>query len=150
MNNLIETNIYGDLFKDIRNLIEESKKFVARAVNASTTMLFWKIGKRINNEILTNKRAGYGKQIVVTLSRQLVLEYGKSFEEKNLRRMIQFASVFPDDEIISVLSRYLSWSHFITLMPLKHPLQREFYIQMCKIEKWSVRKLRDGIIFTLS
>lgn len=145
MNNSIESNIYGDLFKDIRNLIEESKKFVALTVNASTTMLFWKIGIRINNEILTNKRAVYGKQIVVTLSRQLVLEYGKSFEEKNLRRMIQFASVFPDNEIISTLSRYLSWSHFITLMPLKHPLQREFYIQMCKIEKWSVRKLRERI-----
>jgi predicted nuclease of restriction endonuclease-like (RecB) superfamily len=143
--NIANIDISKRLIDDIKILIEESKSFVAAAVNSSMTMLFWKIGERINKDILGSKRAGYGKQIVVTLSRQLALEYGNSFEEKNLRRMIQFATVFPDEKIVVTLSRYLSWSHFVSLIPLKQPLQREFYAEMCRIEKWGVRTLRKKI-----
>jgi len=143
--NIVNTNNSKKLFNDIKNLIEESKNFVAAAVNSSMTMLFWKIGQRINMDILESKRAEYGKQIVVTLSRQLTGEYGNSFEEKNLRRMIQFAIVFPDEKIVVTLSRYLSWSHFVSLIPLRQPLQREFYAEMCRIEKWGVRTLRKKI-----
>lgn len=138
-------NINHKLFDDIKSLIEESKKFIAVTVNASMTILFWKIGERINRDLLENKRAEYGKQIVVTLSRQLIQEYGRSFEEKNLRRMIQFATVFPDEKIVVTLSRYLSWSHLIALLPLKQPLQREFYAEMCRVEKWGVHTLRQKI-----
>ena len=142
---IVNISINKRLLNDIKNLIEESKSFVATTVNASMTILFWKIGERINGDILENKRAEYGKQIVVTLSRQLVQEYGSSFEEKNLRRIIQFATVFPDEKIVVTLSRYLSWSHFVSLIPLKQPLQREFYAEMCRIEKWGVRTLRQKI-----
>jgi len=145
MKSVVNTHIRNQLFNDIKNLIEESKNFVAATVNSSLTMLFWKIGNRINKDILESKRAGYGKQIVVTLSRQLVQEYGNSFEEKNLRRMIQFESVFPDEEIVVTLTRHLSWSHLVALIPLKQPLQREFYAELCRIEKWSVRTLREKI-----
>lgn len=141
----VNINNDKELFNDIKELIEDSKNFIAITVNASMTMLFWKIGRRINKGILENRRAEYGKQTVVTLSRQLVQEYGDSFEEKNLRRMIQFAAVFPEENIVVTLSRYLSWSHFITLLPLKQPLQREFYAEMCRIEKWGVRTLRQKI-----
>lgn len=150
MGSLEKTDKKDQLFSDLKKLIEESKKFVATTVNVSLTMLFWKIGKRINQDILVNNRAKYGKQIVVTLSRQLTYEYGNSFEEKNLRRMIQFAAIFPEEEIVVSLSRHLSWSHFIVLIPLKQPLQREFYAEMCRIEKWSVRTLRgkiDGMLY---
>jgi predicted nuclease of restriction endonuclease-like (RecB) superfamily len=143
--NIVNISINKKLFKDIKYLIEESKNFVATTVNASMTMLFWKIGERINMDILESKRAEYGKQIVVTLSRQLVQEYGGSFNEKNLRRMIQFAAVFPDEKNVVTLSRYLSWSHFLSLIPLKQPLQRGFYAEMCRIEKWGVRTLRQKI-----
>ena len=101
---LINFNDNGLLFKDIKQLVEESKKFVAAAVNSTLTLLNWKIGKRINLELLDNKRADYGKKIVVTLSRQLVKEYGSNFEEKNLRRMLQFASIFLDESIVVILS----------------------------------------------
>lgn len=147
---LIQPDSDSKLLSDIKKLIEESKNFVAVAVNASMTMLFWKIGRRINQDILLNKRAEYGKQIVVTLSRQLVQEYGNSFEEKNLRRIIQFASVFSEEEIVASLSRQLSWSHFVVLIPLRQSLQREFYAEMCRTEKWSVRTLRekvDGMLY---
>lgn len=144
-NIIINIDIKNKLFDDIKKLIEESKNFVAINVNSAMTMLFWKIGERINREILENKRAEYGKQIVVTLSRQLVREYGNSFEEKNLRRMIQFAYIFPEEKYVVTLSRYLSWSHFVTIIPLKQTLEREFYAEMCRIEKWGVRTLRQKI-----
>lgn len=145
-NNLIDEK----LLTDIKRIIEESRNTVSIVVNTSLTILFWKIGNRINQDILANKRAEYGKQIIVTLSRHLVREYGNIFEEKNLRRMIQFASVFKDEEIVVTLSRELSWSHFIVLLPIKNKLAREFYIEMCRTEKWSVRTLRekiDGMLF---
>jgi predicted nuclease of restriction endonuclease-like (RecB) superfamily len=133
------------LFNDITKLIEESKKYVAHAANTTLTTLYWQIGRRINEEILQNKRAKYGAQIVATVSRQLVERYGSGFGEKSIRRMIQFAEVFSDQNIVASATRQLSWSHFIELIPLKQPLQREFYAEMCRIERWPVKLLREKI-----
>ncbi|MEA2081457.1 MAG: PDDEXK nuclease domain-containing protein [Elusimicrobiota bacterium] len=126
-------------------MIDETRSSVAVAVNIGLTMLYWKIGKRINTEILKGKRAEYGKEIVPTLSAQLVIEHGNSFSEKNLRRMVQFSEVFSDEKIVVTLSRQLSWSHFVEIIPVKEPLAREFYAEMCRIERWSVRTLRKKI-----
>ena len=82
---------------------------------------------RINEFILQNKRAGYGKQIVVTLSRQLEKKYGRNFAEKNLRRMLQFADLFPEPENVVTWSRHLNWSHFVVLIPLKDQSKFAFY-----------------------
>ncbi len=100
------------LFTSIRELIEDSKQQVALAVNATMSMLYWRIGTRINEELsqYTNSES-YGKQLVATLWRQLEVEYGASFSEKNLRRMMQFARVFPDEKIVVSLIRQLSWTH---------------------------------------
>jgi len=117
----------------------------ASTVNAGLTLLYWHVGDRIRKEILQDTRAEYGRLIVVTVSRQLALEYGNGFTDKNLHRMIQFAEIFPDEQIVVTLSRQLSWSHFLTLFPLRDSLQRDFYAEMCRIEKWSVRGLRDKI-----
>jgi len=95
--------------------------------------------------VLGGERAEYGEQIVVTVSRQLVAEYGRGYTDKNLRRMIQFAEAFPEEEIVATLSRQLSWSHFSALLPLTQPFQRDFYAEMCRIEGWSVRALRERI-----
>src|SRR3546814_8662588 len=73
------------------------------------------------------------------------LEYGSSFAEQNLRRMVQFAATFPDEQILVSLIRELSWTHFIALIPLKDPLQRDYYAQMASAERWSVRTLRERI-----
>ena len=99
------------LMKDIRQMIEETRSAVATAVNAGLTMLYWHIGKRIQEEILRGERAEYGQQIVISLGRELTAEFGRGFEEKNLRRMIQFAEAFPDEEIVASLRRQLSWTH---------------------------------------
>jgi hypothetical protein len=89
-------SISRDLVADIRRLIETARQNVAIAVNTGLTILYWQIGNRICRGILKEKRADYGRKIVVTLSRQLTEDYGNNFNEKNLRRMIQFAEVFPD------------------------------------------------------
>jgi predicted nuclease of restriction endonuclease-like (RecB) superfamily len=133
------------LINDLVALIEKGKSQLAYAANATMTLTYWNIGKRINNEILDNQRAEYGKQIVVSVARQLTIEYGRSFEEKSLRRMMQFAQVFDNEEIVATLWRQLNWSHFKLLIPIKDELQRDFYTQMCRIEGWSVQTLRKKI-----
>ena len=133
------------LFSEIRGLINEARGAVSKTVNAGITLLYWNIGNRINEAILQNKRAKYGKEIIASLSSKLTAEYGKGFTEKSLRRMLQFQEKFPDPEIVATLSRQLSWSHFIEILPLKTDLERAFYAQMCRIEKWSVRTLRKKI-----
>ncbi len=138
------------LFEDIKQLIDEARNKVAQTVNIGLTATYWNIGKRINDDILKNKRAEYGEQILPTLSAKLVREYGNSFAVKNLRRMMQFNEMFSDFRIVATLWRQLSWSHFKILIPLKTDLERDFYAQMCRVEKWSVRTLRkkiDGMLF---
>jgi predicted nuclease of restriction endonuclease-like (RecB) superfamily len=133
------------LLADCRQLIEDAKQSAAVAVNAGLSMMYWQIGKRIREEVLGGERAEYGKEILPTLSAVLVAEYGCSFEVKNLRRMLQFAEVFADEQIVVSLIRQLSWTHFLALIPLKDTLQRQFYIELCCIERWSVRTLRGRI-----
>ena len=133
------------LLTDIRSVIERARQQASAAVNAAQTYLYWHIGQRIHTELLSSERAPYGAQIVATVSRQLVLEYGRGFAEKNLRRMVQLAQAYPDEQIVVTLLRQLSWSHFLALLPLSKPYQRDFYAEMCRIEGWSVRTLRERI-----
>lgn len=130
---------------DLRRMIEKTRQSVASTVNASLTSLYWHIGHRIRQEILKENRAGYGRGIVATLSRQLATDYGNGFAEKSLRRMIQFAEVFPDEKIVVSLIRQLSWSHFVELIPLKDDIKRDFYAELCRVEGWNVRTLRNKI-----
>jgi hypothetical protein len=98
----------SNLLEDLRHMIEETRKSIALTVNAGLTNLYWHIGNRIRQETLQDKRAEYGRKIVATVSRQLAVEYGSGFSEANLRRMIQFSEVFPDEQIVASLMRQLS------------------------------------------
>jgi predicted nuclease of restriction endonuclease-like (RecB) superfamily len=133
------------LLADVRGLILTTRQSVARGVNAALVMLHWKVGQRIRVDVLNEKRADYGEQIVSTLSAELVPDFGSAFALRNLRRMIQFSEAFPDEQIVSTLSTQLNWSHFIELLPLVKPHQRDFYAEMCRIENWTVRTLREKI-----
>ena len=133
------------LLEDLRHLIEETRQGVAVAVNAALTLLYWRIGKRINEEILKGKRAGYGEQILATVSQELTRDYGKGFTYSALTRMVKFSEAFPQMTIIASLSQVLSWSHFCEILPLDNPLQRDFYAVMCRTERWSVRTLRQKL-----
>lgn len=133
------------LFVDLSQLIEQSRHQVAMQANSTLTILFWQVGKRINDEILQNQRGEYGKQIVATVATQLEHLYGRNFAEKNVRRMIQFAEIFSDMQIVVTLSRQLTWSHFLVLIPLKSDEAKQFYAQLSIKEKLGVRELRKQI-----
>ena len=133
------------LIKDVNTLVIEARKTVAISANSATTILYWNIGKRVNSEILLNKRADYGKKIVNLLSQKLTEEFGKGWSEKQIRHCLHFAEVFADKEIVYALSRELSWTHFRTLAYVKDELSRLFYMEMCRIENWSTRELNEKI-----
>lgn len=133
------------VLNDIRQLIESARGRVAQNVNAELTMLYWKVGNRVRREILKERRAEYGQEILLTLSAKLVPDYGEGFKERNLARMIKFSEYFSKEEIVVTLSLQLSWSHFVEIIPVKDDLAREFYAEMCRMEHWSVRTLRKKI-----
>jgi len=84
------------LATDVRRMIEQTREGVAQTVNAGMTLLYWRIGKRIQTEILNNERAEYGQEIVSTLSEKLTEEFGRGFGRRSLFNMIRFAEVYPD------------------------------------------------------
>jgi predicted nuclease of restriction endonuclease-like (RecB) superfamily len=142
---MISTTPEPPLLAEISALIEQARGVVVSQANYALTLLFWEIGKRVNEAVLQNQRAGYGKQIVVTLARQLTEKYGRNFEEKNLRRMLQFAEQFPDEEIVGPLARQLSWSHFLMLLPLKTQEAKLFYAHKVIEGQLGKRDLREHI-----
>jgi len=144
-NNNLSKTFPRQLYSDVKQLIDAARNFTAQTVNSVLSMLYWNIGNRINSEILKNSRAEYGKNIIAVLSKKLEANYGGSFSEKNIRRMSQFAQVFPQKKIVVSLIRQLSWTHVIALIPIEDPLKRDFYIQMCIKEHWSVRMFRERI-----
>lgn len=133
------------LLSELRGLIEQARQHVAQTANSTLTLLYWQVGARLQCEVLHDGRAEYGQQILATLSQELVRDYGKGFNPSALTRMVKFAEVFPDAQIVAMLSQHLSWSHFIEILPLKAPLEREYYAELCRIEQWSVRTLRERI-----
>lgn len=135
----------ASLFAEVRGLILAAREQTARAVNAGLVALYWQIGHRIRTEILQEQRAAYGEGVVSALGRQLSAEFGRGFSEKSLRHMVRFAEVFPDPKIVSALLRQLAWTHFLSLIYLDDPLKRDFYAEMCRLERWSTRTLEKKI-----
>ena len=133
------------LLSALRALIESARQRIATVANSTTTLLFWNVGRRLLRENLEQGRAAYGKQILATVSQELMAEFGAGFSYTALTRMARFAEWMTDDQILASLSQELSWSHFIELLPIKDPLARDFYAEMCRIERWDVRTLRQKI-----
>lgn len=146
-----DRHIDNTMLSEIRQLIESTRSKVAMAVNSAMTMMYWHIGDRINRELLGGGRAAYGKQIVASLSRELTEQYGgREFSERNLWRMMQFSSKFPDLQIVTPLVSQLSWSHFLQVMPIEDDLARNFYLTMAADQRWSKRTLKakiDGMLY---
>lgn len=133
------------LLEQVSSLIEQGRRMAAAHVNAALTLTYWHVGRLVGADVLQHQRADYGKQIVATLSQQLVARYGRSYQARNLRRMIQFAQVFPDEKIVSSLMTQLSWTHLLQLLPLKSDAERTFYARQALEQRLSVRELQ-GII----
>ena len=135
----------NELFDEISVLIEQSRRAIYAHASSATVYLFWQIGRRINSDILDNKRADYGKKIVSTLSTQLTGKYGRSFETRNLRRMMQFAEQFPDFEIVSPLATQLNWAQIIEILPLKSHEAKRYYLNEAAHGLIGKRELREMI-----
>lgn len=133
------------LLADVRQLIDAARHRVASAVNAELTQLYWRIGRRISTELLQGQRAEYGKQVVAELALQLTADFGRGWGERQLRYCLRIAEVFPDIEIVNTLCSQLSWSHLRLILQIDAPLKRDFYLEICRVERWSVRQLQERI-----
>lgn len=133
------------LLADVRELILSARQTVAHGANAALVMLHWHVGQRIHKDILREKRAGYGEQIVASLAMRLEIEFGRGYSRRNLFNMIRFAEVFSDLKIVQSLIAQLGWTHFLRLIPIDDPLKRDFYAEMCRMEGWSTRTLEKKI-----
>lgn len=140
-----DTNDDPKLLNSIIGLIDQTRHIVAKTVNQKLTLLYWNIGKSINDDILKNDRADYGKKLILNLSDELSNRYGSGFNKRNLHSFIKLNTVFQDITIMHTLCAQLSWSHIRNLIYIENSLKREFYIQMTVHERWSVRTLQERI-----
>ncbi|WP_074435166.1 DUF1016 N-terminal domain-containing protein [Bacteroides timonensis] len=125
---MLESISSNPLAAEIKQLIARSQQQVATQVNSAITLLYWNIGKRIKQEVLKDQRAGYGKQVVANLSKELTSVFGKGWSEQQLRHCMRCAEVFVDEEILYTLCIELSWSHIKTIIYVDDALKRDFYI----------------------
>lgn len=123
-NGNVAAEISSVLVADVRALINAARHRAAQAVNTELVLLYWGIGNRIRRDILGEELAGYGEQIVSTLSRQLTSDYGAGFSRPNLFHMIRFVDVWPDQTQVEILAPQLGWSHFKELLYLENEIQR--------------------------
>ena len=133
------------LLADVREMIQQARAGVARAVDSGLVTLYWSVGRRIHQDVLKEKRGGYGEKIVYALSTQLVPDFGQGFSARNLWHMVHFSEAFSDPKIVNALSTQLGWTHFRHIISLDDQLKRDFYAEMCRIEKWNTRTLAKKI-----
>ena len=135
----------SDLVERVSTLIDQARDSIASYANATLTMTYWQVGVTIDSEVLGGERADYGGQILSTLSKELTERFGKGFALPNLSRMQKFARQFPDPEIVATLSKKLSWSHFVALVPLRSDEARAFYADQAASGRLTVRELKSAI-----
>ena len=133
------------LLKDLSEIIDAGKKDISVSINSTITQVYWQIGNRINNEILKETRAEYGKQIIKKVSKFLMTHFGNGWGEKHIHHCLRIAETFQNKEIFYALSRELSWTHLRAVIYMDNELKRSFYIEMCRMEKWSTRALQERI-----
>ena len=133
------------LFEEITLLIRSAQQEAGKQINQINVYLYWMIGKKITHVILKDKRATYGAKIIENLAKNLQSIYGKGFGRRILERCVQFVRAYPKKEIILALSTHLKWTHIVTLLSIEDPLKRDYYAEMCRIERWSTRLLNNKI-----
>lgn len=133
------------LLNEVRGLIDATRERAAAVVNAELTLLYWKVGRLVRQEVLRGDRAEYGQQVIPFLAKQLTAEYGRSWSDKQLRHCMRAAEVFPDETMLSAVRRELSWTHLKTLIYIEDALKRDYYLELCRLERWSSRQLQERI-----
>jgi predicted nuclease of restriction endonuclease-like (RecB) superfamily len=133
------------LYTDICELIENTRQRVATTANAEICIMHWQIGKRIKEDVLFSKRAGYGKQIIKNLAEKLMVKYGKGWSDRKLLHCIRSAYIFSEEEIVYATRIQLTWTHLRSIMFIDDELKRAFYMEMCRIEHWDTRTLNEKL-----
>ncbi|WP_241681288.1 PDDEXK nuclease domain-containing protein [Pseudactinotalea terrae] len=133
------------LFERVSALVEEARLSASRQVNATLVLRNWHLGRLVSESVLGDERGEYGRSVLASLSQRLKATYGPGFDETNLRRMVQFAREFSDDQIRVSPIRELGWTQILALLPLKSTDARAFYAQQAVERHLSVKELR-GII----
>lgn len=133
------------LFDDLCVIIDDARRHVATYVNVEACLMNWHVGKRIKEDVLYNQRAEYGKQVLKHLSEKLTERYGAGWGTEKLKHCVRSAYLFSEQEIMYAARTQLTWTHLRELMSLKDSLERQFYIEMCRIEHWDTRTLSNKI-----
>ncbi|MDX1904697.1 MAG: PDDEXK nuclease domain-containing protein [Thermonemataceae bacterium] len=130
------------LYQSIKEIIVLSQQQVYRMVNAALLETYWKIGKIIVEEQKGNAKAQYGKATLKNLAKELTLEFGKGFDERNLNNMRAFYLAFP---IWNALRTELSWTHYRLLARLDSEQKRSYYLKESIAANWNSRELQRQI-----
>lgn len=133
------------LYNDLCGIIDDVRGRIATYVNTGVCLTNWYVGKRIKEDILYNQRADYGKQILKNIAKQLMNKYGSGWGYEKLKHCVRSAYLFSEDEIRYATSTQLNWTHLRILMAVSDNLARQFYMEMCNIERWSTRTLEEKI-----
>lgn len=141
MNDLVDANLY----KQITEILINARNQTYRAANSAMVAAYWQIGKSIVERQGGADRADYGTQLITELSKKLTEDFGKGFDERNLRNMRAFYLAFP---IWNTVCTELTWSHYRTVLRVENEAARNWYIQEAISQSWSVRQL-DRQISTL-
>ncbi|GHT47656.1 DUF1016 domain-containing protein [Bacteroidia bacterium] len=133
------------LLETIVSLIDNVRRKVAVTVNSELSVLYWHIGKQINESVLKHEKGEYGKTVIKELSDELTKLYGQGFSKRNLHNFVRFNELVPDEQIVHAVSAQLTWTHIRNIIYIEDDLKRDFYTQMCIYERWSVRTLQERI-----
>ena len=119
--------IAGDpqLFRDIAELIRQSRQEAARELDAQLTELYWQIGRRLPESVLGGERAAFGEQAIGSLSRELTTHFGRGWSAKQLHHCLRIPETFPDAEIVSLEldAAGIHVAEYLTTLPPKEVLQ---------------------------
>ena len=127
------------IYERIRKIIESARGNIARSINAEMAIAYWHIGREIVEEEQKGRsRADYARGILKKLSEKLTADFGKGFDESNLRNIRSFYMAYPKCD---ALRHELSWTHYRILMRVDDPRARSFYEVECVKNNWSAREL---------
>lgn len=139
--------IYQEMIDEIKEIMRSARNNVARQVNNEILTAYWNIGRVIvEHEQDSNDRAGYGKETMRKLSKQLTKELGKGFSLSNVYNMRQFYLDYPK---FQSLTGKLTWTHYCELMSISDKDRRSFYEKECARSGWSVRELKRQVSTSL-
>jgi predicted nuclease of restriction endonuclease-like (RecB) superfamily len=132
--------------QEIKQILAQARQRAYSAVNSAMVEAYWQSGKRIIEEEQNGeKRAEYGKKIIINLSIELTNDFGKGYSERTLREFRQFYLTFPELSIQRTAFAKLSWSHFQRVLRISDSNARMFYLQESAQNSWGIKTLDRNI-----